>query len=170
MATLHLTNTERLLLANQYEILGILKRDDSYTQMASNLRDGYKWLYQQHATQIEDDLSDEDAEHVLAILDIYTDLRHSYNQLSDKSEIDKEALVFPGFDGNNETELLGFAEALAKNGTYSDTIGKPAKNSHMPTTEMYKRQIEQWKALGSPRAPLSKAQILSIIAARKHPS
>lgn len=170
MATLDLTNTERLLLANQYEILGLLKQDDTYTQMASNLRDGYKWLYQQHATRIEDNLSDEDTEHVLTILGIYSDLRDSYKQLSDKSGIDERDVVFPGFDGNNEAELLGFAGALSKNGNYSETIGERAKNSHMPTTEMYRRQIGQWKELGSPRYPLSKAQILSIIAARTHPS
>ena len=170
MAKLQLTDTERLFLANQYEIIGILKKDDGYTQMAENLREGHKWLYEQHATQIADNLPDEDADHVLTILGIYSDLRDSYKQLTDNSGIEVHAVTFPGFDGNNEAELLNFSRALFKNGSYAETIGKDARNSHMPTTDIYRRQIAEWKTLGSPRYPLSKEQIMKIIDARIHPS
>ena len=170
MAQLHLTDVERLLLANQYEILGLLKKDDGYTRMADNLRDGHKWLYQQHATQVSDNLPDEDADHVLTILGIYSDLRHSYNQLGDKTGIEEHSVSFPGFDGNNEVELLHFARALSNNQNFSETIGKDARNSHMPTTDMYRRQISEWKSMGSPRYPLSKEQILRLLDARTHPS
>ena len=170
MAKLQLTDVERLLLANQYDILGLLKKDDSYTKMAENLRDGHKWIYEQHATQISDNLSDEDAEHVLTILGVYSDLRDSYNKLTDKTGIDEHTVTFPGFDGNNEAELLHFARALSKNGNYAETIGKDARNSHMLTIDIYRRQIAEWKNLGSPRYPLSKEQISKIIDARTHPS
>ena len=170
MAQLKLTDTERLLLANQYEIIGLLKKDDGYTNMAENLRDGHKWIYEQHATRIADNLSDEDSEHVLTILGIYSDLRDSYKKLSDKTGIDEHLVSFPGFDGNNEVELLSFSQALSKNGNYAETIGKDARNSHMPTTDMYSRQIAEWKSMGSPRYPLSKEQILKIVDARTHPS
>ena len=170
MAKLQLTDVERLLLANQYDILGLLKKDDGYTKMAENLRDGHKWIYEQHATQISENLPDEEAEHVLTILGIYSELRDSYKQLSDKSGIDEHSVMFPGFDGNNETELLHFARALSKNDNYAETIGKDARNSHMPTTDIYRRQIAEWKNLGSPRYPLSKEQVLQIIDARTHPS
>ena len=170
MAKLQLTDIERLLLANQYDILGLLKKDDSYTKMAENLRDGHKWIYEHHATQISDNLPDEEAEHVLTILGIYSDLLDSYRQLSDRSGIDEHAVTFPGFDGNNEAELLHFASALSKNGNYSETIGKDARNSHMPTTDMYRRQIAEWNALGSPAFPFSKEQVLKIVVARTHPS
>jgi len=170
LAKLELTDTERLLLANQYEILGVLKKDEGYSRMAENLRDGHKWIYEHHATRIADNLPDEDAEHVLAILGIYSDLRDSYKQLNDKSGIDEHAVTFPGFDGNNESELLSFSRALSQNGNYAETIGKDARNSHMPTTDMYRRQIEAWKALGSPTHPLSKEQFLKIIEAKTHPS
>jgi len=169
MATLELTDVERLLLANQYEILGLLKKDDGYVRMAENLRDGHKWIYEQHATRISENLSDAEAEHVLEILGIYSELRDSYNKLTDKSGIDEHLVVFPGFDGNNESELLSFSRALSQNGNYSETIGKDAKNSHMPTTGMYRRMIAEWKSMGQPRYPLSKAQIVQIVEARVHP-
>lgn len=170
MAKLQLTDVERLLLANQYDILGLLKKDNGYAKMAENLRDGHKWIYEQHATQISDNLSDEDAEHVLTILGIYSDLRDSYKQLSDKSGIDEQAVTFPGFDGNNEAELLHFARAVFENDNYAETIGKDARNSHMPTTDIYRRQIAEWKNLGSPQYPFSKEQVLKVIDARTHPS
>lgn len=170
MANLKLTDVERLLLANQYDILGLLKKEDGYTKMAENLRDGHKWIYEQDATYISDNLPDDDANHVLTILGIYSDLRYSYKQLSDKSGIDEHALIFPGFDGNNEAELRHFAHALSKNGRYIETVGRDARNSHMPTTDMYRRQISEWKNLGSPKYPFSKEQVEKIIDARTHPA
>jgi uncharacterized protein YfbU (UPF0304 family) len=169
MAGLALTDVERLLLANQYEILGLLKKDDDYSRMAENLRDGHKWLYEQQATQISENLLDADVDHVLSILAIYSDLRDSYNQLPDKLEVDEHLVEFPGFDGNSESELLHFSRALSEHGNYSETIGKDARNSHMPTTDMYRRMIAEWMRLGEPRYPLSKDQILNIVQARVHP-
>ncbi len=170
MTKIALTDAERLLLANQYEILALLKEDDSYAKMAQNLRDGHKWLYEQHATTISENLPDTQVEHVLSILGIYSDLKDSYQKLADKSNIESHLVTFPGFDGNNEAELLHFAQALAANGNYSETIGKDAKNSHMPTTDMYERMIEAWEKLGKPRYPLNLEQITSILDARIHPS
>jgi uncharacterized protein YfbU (UPF0304 family) len=115
-------------------------------------------------------LSEDDTKHVLTILGIYSDLRASYYNLTDNTGIDERTVTFPGFDGNNEAELLHFASALSRNGNYADTIGKSARNSHYPTTDIYLRQIAEWKNLGSPHYPFSKEQILKIIGARTHPS
>lgn len=168
MADSTLTDSERLILANQYEILGHLKDEESYIHLAEDLRDGHKWLYEQHL-QVAENLSDEAVSHVLAILGIYSDLRDSYRQLSDKSGIEEHLVTFPGFDGNNESELLHFARALSRHGNYAEIIGKDARNSHMPTTDIYRRMIAEWKAMGEPRYPLSKEQILRIIEARVPP-
>lgn len=169
MNPIQLTDVERILLANQCEILGLLTKDDGHTKMAKNLRDGHTWLYKNYFQQISDNLPDSDVDHVLAILGIYSDLKDSYGKLSDKSGVDKRLVRFPGFDGNNESDLLCFAQALTDNGSFSETIGKSAQNSHMPTREMYGRMIEEWKAMGEPSYPYSKDQILQIIQAKTHP-
>ncbi|ANQ84338.1 hypothetical protein dqs_1284 [Azoarcus olearius] len=127
-------------------------------------------MYEQHATTISENLPESQVEHVLNILGIYSDLRDSYQSLSDKSGIESHLVTFPGFDGNNEAELLHFAQALSTNGNYSETIGKTARNSHMPTTDMYNRMIDAWEKLGKPRYPLSREQIMNILDARIHPS
>lgn len=165
MAKIALTDTERLILANQYEILSLLKSDDeSYARLAENLRDGHKWIYESKL-DISDNLSDHDTEHVLAILGIYRDLRDSYGELADKSGIEEHAVTFPGFDGNNESELLVFARALAANGNFHQTIGE-ARNSHSPTRDVYSRMIGEWQRLGKPSYPYTKEQIVTILKAR----
>lgn len=166
---IELTDKDRLLLANQYEILGLLQKDDVYTRMAETLRLGHKWLYSQYFESFSENLSDEMAEHVLDILELYSNLRGSYAELSDKTGIKEDSVQFKGFDGNRETDLLCFARSLIKHDTYVDVLGEKAKNSHMPTTELYTRMLDCWKDIGSPTYPLSKEDILKILAAQIHP-
>jgi uncharacterized protein YfbU (UPF0304 family) len=157
------------MLANQYEILSELRSDSSYAELAENLRDGHEWLYSQHFDYISPVLSESQVEHVLAILGIYGDMRSSFDELSDKSGIEESQLTFPGFDGNNEAELLSFAGALRKARRFETTLGKRELNSHMPTTATYQRMIEKWRELGSPNYPYNKQTIVEILAARIHP-
>lgn len=158
------------MLANQYEIMSMLDKHSSeyYLLMSETLRAGHKWLYDQFFDSLSENLSDEVAQHVLKILGIYSDLRDSYNELEDKSGIDETELSFPGFDGNNESEYLSFAGDLLKHRRFETTLGKVAKNSHMPTTEIYKRMIECWEALGAPNYPYPKSTIMKILDARIH--
>jgi hypothetical protein len=171
MRNLELTDKERLILANQYEIMSMLDKHSAeyYLLMSETLRAGHKWLYDQYFDVISENLSDDDAQYVLKILGIYSDLRDSYNQLEDKSDVDEKELSFPGFDGNNESEYLSFAGNLIKHRRFETTLGKTAKNSHMPTTSIYKRMINCWEELGSPLYPYSKEKIQKILAARLHP-
>jgi len=172
MRDLNLTDTERLILANQHEILSLLKKEDKdyHLQMSENLRDGHKWLYNQGFDHLSDNLSEEKVNHVLQILGIYSDMQDSYRQLEDKTGIKEGDLKFKGFDGNNECELMHFADALRKADRFESTIGKRAKNSHMPTTDTYSRMIQKWKELGEPHYPYTRETIIAILAEWIHPS
>ena len=170
MAKIDLTDVERLILANQYKILSLLEKDESYDRLSEQLLEGHKWLYSQSLDNVSEDMPDDDAEHVLAILGIFGDLRDSYERLDDKSGIDPHDVVFGGFDGNNESDLRSFASALRKSDHFINTLGNEVINSHMPTTELYNRMISKWRELGSPHYPYSKDTILAIIASQVHPS
>lgn len=170
MPKIILTDTERLILSNQYEILAALRKEVSYACIAEELLNGHEWLYQQHFDCLSANLPEKDAEFVLTIVSIYADLNASYKQLADKSGIEPNQVVFPGFDGNNESELLSFARALRKSDRFIDTLTKDGKNSHMPTRAIYGRMIAKWIELGEPRYPLSKEQITKLIAAQAHPA
>lgn len=166
---MQLTDVERLLLANQYEILAALKKEESYARLAGQLRDGHEWLYSQAFDWLSPNLPVDDAEHVLKILGIYSDLKDSYGALEDKSGIDAGALEFPGFDGNNESEFLAFSRALRDAGRFVSTVPEYGKNSHHATTDMYSRMIAKWQELGEPLYPYSKSTILAIIDSQIHP-
>lgn len=160
----NLTNTERLILANQYQILAHLEQDDSYKTLSDNLRDGHAWLYNQTLDMmVRDPLSRDDAEYVVNVLDIYDTIKSSYEHLKDKSGIAPHSVEFPGFDGNNEGEFLAFSIALRKDRRFEDVIPERGKNSHMTTTSRYMRLIDKYEQMGKPHFPLTKDQILELV-------
>jgi uncharacterized protein YfbU (UPF0304 family) len=169
MDSIELTDKERMILANQYEIMAMLNDNEDYALIAETLKAGHKWLYDRLFDSVSDNLPDSQVQHVLTILGIYGDLQTSYEELADKGLIDKKELIFPGFDGNNECELLSFANSLIKHGMFESTLGKTARNSHMPTSEVYGRMIQRWNELDSPTYPYRKETIQEILAARTHP-
>jgi len=169
VAKIELNNTERLILANQYKILSLLEEEDSYARLSEQLLEGHEWLYSQSLDDTSEVMPNEDAEHVLTILGIFGDLRDSYAELADKTGIEPHQVVFSGFDGNNESDLRSFARALRRSDRFVETLGDEIKNSHMPTTDIYKRMIAKWRELGEPNYPYSKDVMLAIIGARVHP-
>ena len=171
MDNLKLTPAERLILANQYEILGTINEDSDSIRLAENIRNGHAYLYMERIkSSIADDLSEELQSHVLNILQVYRLLKSSYDEHLTGENFDPSDFTFPGFDGNNETELLIFAQALANDGRYDDVIGHQAKNSHGPTTEMYERMIFAHQSMGDLPYPLSAEQVKTILDAKVHPS
>jgi len=170
MSRLKLTDVERVLLANQYEILAYIKNDPHYEKLACTLRDGHEWLYSQDLDHISENLAADKAEHVIKILGIYGDMHASFEKLSNQDGIDAGSLSFPGFDGNNEADLYSFARALQANGKFEKTLGPNPRNSHHPTTEMYERMIEKHRELNKPNFPYSREQIIAILDAQTHPS
>ncbi|HCI7175208.1 MULTISPECIES: YfbU family protein [Acinetobacter calcoaceticus/baumannii complex] len=159
---IELTDKERLILANQYEILGLLKKEDYYLDLAEQLRDGHKWLYEQSFDTFSDNLSDEDAELVLDTLELYEALKDSYDALSDTSGLSPQDVKFAGFDGNNESEFMRFVDALKKSNRFVDVIDAGVRNSHMRKVHIYETMIQKWNGLNRSNT-LTKDQILFIL-------
>jgi uncharacterized protein len=102
---------------------------------------------------------------------MYRDLSFSFNQLPDKSGIEEHEAKFPGFDGNNESLQLGFAQFLIEDeGKFAESKNAgDGLNSHVPLLEMFRRMLPVWKELKH-KQPLEKADIQAVIAQRIHPS
>lgn len=163
---INLTNAERLILANQYEILSKLSEDkyerQSYEKMSSNLKNGYKWLYEQYFDVVSENLSADASELVIKTLCLYQALHYSYEDLDDKDGISEHEVKFQGFDGNNETELMGFVRALKENDRFIDTIENGHLNSHRPMVNTYKKMVQQWQGFDE-EVELTKDQIQQIL-------
>lgn len=162
----NLTDTERLILANQYELLSKLAENEYETEyflrISKQLKDGHKWLYEQVFDSIGENLDDESANFVVNVLSLYRALLNSYEQLKTKKQLKKSEVTFKGFDGNNEGELMYFAEALGDAGRFSEVIENGELNSHFPMTSTYQKMLTKWEELEQ-KYELSEEQILQII-------
>ena len=160
---------DRMMLALQFRILEKLDPDmaDSCSRAITILEQGYELEYDSIYGMIDQAfVSTTVCKEVFAILEMYRRLRNGYDQLADKSGIDAQQLVFPGFDGNNEGEHLSYGQFLNSDGRYAEST---VVNSHLPTIAIYQRMLGAFEPLKQ-NVPLSKADIQTVLAARIHPS
>ena len=139
------TDTERVILANQYEILGKLGDEQAYLDLAENLRDGHEWIYNQKIF-VSPIFTEEQSDFVVSILELYDVIQNSFDALSDKGSLTADRVKFPGFDGNNEGEYMRFFSALVENDQFAHV--KANKNSHMQKVSTYKNMLDKWESLG----------------------
>lgn len=139
------TDVERVILANQYEILGKLGDEQAYLDLAENLRDGHEWIYNQKIS-VSPIFTKEQSDFVASILELYRVIQNSFDDLSDKGSLTEDRVKFPGFDGNNEGEYKRFFSALVENDQFAQV--KANTNSHMRKVSTYKNMLDKWESLG----------------------
>ncbi|EKT4469805.1 YfbU family protein [Pseudomonas putida] len=164
------------LLTDIHEALGIKDSFDAAFIRRMAL-EGNSWAiphkYSSHFRQSE---TPAEVKYVMDVLDMWELLELSIADLSDdeRAQLDLTAgdASLPGFDGNNEFELLSIARVL------TDDLGKWAHfkgrihNSHMPTDGLYQRMLEEKDKQIDLYNPglLNLDQIQAILRARVHPS
>ncbi|MBK6569633.1 MAG: YfbU family protein [Burkholderiales bacterium] len=62
------TWTERLILANQFEILAVLRNNNEFALTAQSFRLGHEWLYKKCFHDFLNDMPSADANEVVSIL------------------------------------------------------------------------------------------------------
>lgn len=166
-----MTETERLLLFNQCKSLQKLYPDESdyYEQCCEILESGYRREYARVFERVRtDELSEQESEYVRGVLDVYAALKRSYDKLEDKTGIDPRRLLFRGFDGNHDSDLIGYTCYLLKyNNAWREVFGDRENfmdfDTHAPVRHFYDRMLERWQtsARGKSR-DLTKEEILYI--------
>lgn len=101
---------DRLILANQYEILSRLAEDEYEKKQFENLREiftsGYTKYYSMATEYFSEEVSYEDCKFVCDVLDLYRDLYFSRENNSEAKEIIPEKdVLFKGFDLNDPIEV-----------------------------------------------------------------
>lgn len=113
--------------------------------------------------------------YVMDVLDLWQLLELAYEDLTEaeRAQLDFSAgdVVFPGFDGNNEIELLSIARVLTEDlGKWAHFKGR-IKNSHMPTTSLYERMLEELSKQREPYSyELTLDQLQAVLRSRTHPA
>ncbi|HHL6399504.1 TPA: YfbU family protein [Escherichia coli] len=114
--------------------------------------------------------------------DMYETLNYTYDNFNeaDKAEVaasirnfnGKNSLLFPGFDGNNETKYITIGRILKTMGRFngSDDL---IKNSHMPSAGIYKRMLDVFLDARANNwehgAGITKQSFIDTLNARVHP-
>jgi uncharacterized protein YfbU (UPF0304 family) len=163
LATRFLSKTERLQLVNQYRILQAVHADDDYLckqykRLEEIFERGYIDMYHEAFNDLWDELPSEVTEEVLNILDLHRAMLWSLGQNANPKDV--ERVKFQGFDGNNESQQLGFAKFFAQDGEKYRELS--IFNSHHPTLQRYKKMLTEWERMGR-KPQLTKDQIESIL-------
>jgi hypothetical protein len=134
---MNLTKSERLILFNQYQILEKLDPENAkdYANAAEIVSSGYTRLYgQELAKMLDTETPPETCEEVTEILDMYRALNTVKHE------------VFPGFDGNNESEHYSYARFMIEDLGRWNEFKKDDLNSHMGMLYKYRLMLAAWKA------------------------
>ena len=171
-----MTRIERLILSNQFKILEKLDpgSEKHYSDHREAVERGYELHYGDLFAYIpEEGLTREQCSEVLDVMTMYSVLNQDFKDLKDKTGIDPKDLRFGGFDGNNESELLSYANYFCKQdgGRFIDIVNEHVPNSHMPSIEMYRRMLRAFAEVPErqekvDRKPLCKASIQKVLDAR----
>jgi uncharacterized protein YfbU (UPF0304 family) len=143
-----LTKFERISLANQCRLLARAYPEDAtqHLNAATALERGYTREYP--FSHVDEELSEEDCNFVYDVLDMHSWLQHCVGELPKDLGLDAADVVFPGFDGNSETEYMGYARHIGKDlGLYTD-LKIESFNSHMHSASGYRSMLERYKEEG----------------------
>jgi uncharacterized protein YfbU (UPF0304 family) len=145
---MQLSKKDRVLLINQYRILAALDKDNSdhYEELIGILENGYEIFYSMLDQWISDDMPTEEGKFVLDTLDLYRAIENTKRSTKNSELMSHPYALFRGFDGNNETEYMGFCRFLIeKQGKFQEQqqylIENDNFNSHSPMIDKYKRML-----------------------------
>lgn len=165
-------------LYDQLEIDGEIEPKFIRSAIFSNNIWGIPWKYS--GIPFEDQDDPEIVKEVLDILDMWSFIEHSYEQLSeeDKAYLEKEAAPFgkdpkfPGFDGNNESSYMGIASFIVNDLDRFEEFKGRNFNSHCPSLEWHARMFAEFEKIRKKMnfSPLSAKELAGILRERIHPS
>lgn len=167
---MELSKKDRLIIANQLKILAKLYPSESneYENQRKAIESGYSLNYSGIFDSIYDEMSKEECQEVIDILNMYRAITFSFQKLKDKVDIDEYYLKFQGFDGNNETDQYSyvcyFVIDLNRFQELKYGLEYPDLNSHSPMLEKYRKMLEVWKESYN-KNQLTKEDIIKIIGA-----
>lgn len=146
-----LSDFERILLANQFEMLFLQNGDISCRDVSRQLLDGHSWLYEQSLhLNPRPIMSYERSKFVIDVMKMFDEMQKTTQTNTS----------FPGFDGNNEPDEYAFSNALNDAGRFSHVKGI-GDNSHGGTLIRYSKMLHYWRSLGG--GSISNADVTSLL-------
>lgn len=162
-----LTQQEKLILHNQYTILEKVypEQADTYKKAQTILEYGYALEYGNLPGIQMSEMSEESCRETRDIMDMFRYIYNAIDKSEDSQIKDNFKLKFHGFDGNDETKYMSYAEFLQSEGRWTELSGSDGMNSHMPTLERYRSLLAVWRSLPN-KFELTDDDLRSLSAAR----
>lgn len=171
------TDSERLIVAMLADLAKPAKdREIDFDFVNSSVFNGHTWALKWEFTGIfpsEDD-TEEDVKHVSDTLYTWEFVERAFADFDSAQEAEYYAAVdsqhppkFSGFDGNNETGLMGIARHLIERMNRFQHFKGRGLNSHMTTTQRYRQMNHEFARVlpqlssGRNLTPLEVAAIIS---------
>lgn len=144
-----LSKKDRVILINQYKLLAALNKDEEahYRELIGILENGYEIFYSMVDEWVSDEMPRAEGKFVLDILDLYRAIEDVKRSSKSNELTNHSYAFFRGFDGNNETEHMGFCRFLIdKQGKFQEQqqyfLKNDHLNSHVPMIGKYKRMLD----------------------------
>lgn len=161
---------DRLILINQYKILAKLEPNEAnyYKELIEILENGYEIFYSLLDQWIDNEMPSDKSRFVLNILDLYRALEDLKRKTKDERLLTHRYGNFRGFDGNNESEYLGFTRFLIEiQGKFQEQkqyyYENDHLNSHCPMTKKYESMLAKVQEDGINIWQMSVEQALSVL-------
>jgi len=167
-----LSKLDRIFLINQLRIMEALYPDEAEELGVRRevLELGYEMLYAwdyEYVYDGDDKMTAEESQEVWDTLDMFDAIQRSMPE-----DLDTDRYLwtkFAGYDGNNESKFLSFAQFTVERLKRFEYVPmqKPGYwNSHMPVRPIYRRMLAEWRKKDIPgRFSMSREELIRVLTA-----
>lgn len=145
---MEMTTIQRLILANQYKLLGLLDpaNEKQYTRAEMIVKGGFERELKA-LSQDFSEISEQDCQTVLDTLEMYKALHVSYNNLADKSGVTPHRLMFAGYCAVREKKYLNYLRFISGvEGQYQEFMQcEHGCDSQTPMWDKYIKMLDVWR-------------------------
>ncbi|PJG81920.1 YfbU family protein [Caviibacterium pharyngocola] len=145
---MEMTSTQRLILANQYKLMGLLEPNNAkkYQRLEAIVKGGFGLELKELDKEFSD-ISEEECRTVLDTLEMYHALQVSYNNLGDKSSVTPHRLQFAGYCAVREKKYLNYLRFITgTEGKYQEFMRcEHGCDSQTPMWDKYSKMLEIWR-------------------------
>lgn len=162
---MEMTSTQRLILANQYKLMGLLDPTNAqkYQRLEAIVKGGFG-LELKELDKDFSDISETECRIVLDTLEMYHALQVSYNNLADKSSLNAHRLQFAGYCAVREKKYLNYLRFVTSESSKYQEFMRCAHgcDSQTPMWDKYLKMLDVWRSCPH-EYHLSMAEIQKII-------
>ncbi|TDQ56150.1 hypothetical protein EDC45_2061 [Mesocricetibacter intestinalis] len=145
---MEMTSTQRLILANQYKLMGLLDPTNAkqYDRLERIVKGGFA-LELKELDSAFSYISEEECKTVLATLEMYNALQVSYNNLADKSDLTPHRLQFAGYCAVREKKYLNYLRFITGvEGKYQEFMRcEHGCDAQTPMWDKYIKMLDAWR-------------------------